>query len=1226
MSLTSPPQPTGGMVAMDKSPSSGGSASSPMPSAMSPSQLRLELEQQLAEKENQLQESRSGIEKNVLVRQISQLQGKLRDTPAPVSPQKSSDSVSSVTSEKLRNLERDLTAYRGNSLSSNIPGLRKEKLLGQRPNGVDQVPSPTSSTYMETGNDTSTSLLPLPPPPTGSTPTKRRSKVPNTDRRNTDIEFATEIGQGLLIEVRKMHALLQEKEEHLRAIEIQKADLERAAEAMAKQLRLKEENEERLKEDTWNLELANQELSVTVSNLQQSLDKSNIEQHKLERQLNRLTYDIEQLKDREEKLAATMDNMKTRHEHDMSVIRRHSAGLQREKTDLEKQIEALNSELAIAKAQSRIARYSHSDLKPSLSAETSDEQNQDAAISVKEGNSPGTTPPPSPKQTPARNQALEVETLKTSLAHAHRMVSNLRSNLHREKQEKFELKKLLADSQEHIEQLQNDPEMWVDARHSRCTVGNVQNSTSTSSRRSRKSKPRTLTRGKPPRVSNRRRTSQGTIDSLPGVDDSVKAVDDHHADFYSLSSSDDESDTQTDVEMEKPRSTPLRKIGSSASLGFTSLSSELSQSQIKSLTGVDAQVNTDPVNVTSIPAIVIYNDDDEDNDDKDKDNDPLTESFRSLGDELHSAFSVHESPDAAAATHTAPSCTSVQDEKAAGDPSPTIPKQPNNSDAITSPNPPPSPSPVLQIYHIPSFDISPLIYSSSERPSSQSPPIGPELSGGSLDSSRHDRSVQCTMTDIITDGSASAIDIATQTDRLDLQDHTIPPLLPPVQITDSPTRDHPSEPIDHENSSPTAALDPYGSKEIGNNSSIVSTPATDEGMTAKPSPACGANDAKESTLHDDIPKHGDNKEDPSSTNDETGKDAPKNSISSPAPDGPRDPSEMISIDEANAMVKAAVAAAVAAAIADMQKTEVQKEAQSTKKEGQNDGYTSDTKRHTCDMSTNLTQPDTCSQRSISPKNSTRGIRGSPSLADLAYRNATKDETAARTRLGTPPPRPESPPPPSLLSKARLARTRSIDSNQSKRDKGKAPATDDTGESSSSDQYGVAYVHPRDIIYPSKPPDAPQPPYQASTTTATDRCSSVTSARSTISRVPETNASYSKAISTVTETMIGGWLWKYTRKPIGQNFSDYRHQRYFWIHPYTRVLYWSTRAPGTTHDEAKAKSAFIQSAVEIADYTPGPPGLPKVSLLIKTHNRAIKVTAPNMASHRIWLELILCRIW
>ncbi|OAD07776.1 hypothetical protein MUCCIDRAFT_135157, partial [Mucor lusitanicus CBS 277.49] len=160
-------------------------------------------------------------------------------------------------------------------------------------------------------------MLPLPPPPTGSTPTKRRSKIPNTDRRNTDIEFATEIGQGLLLEVRKMQALLQEKEEKLRTLENQKADLERAAEAMAKQMRQREENEEKLKEETWNLELAKQELVVSVTDLQTNLSKANAEQNKLAKQVNELRTEIEQLRDREEKLTTTIDNMKQRHEQDM---------------------------------------------------------------------------------------------------------------------------------------------------------------------------------------------------------------------------------------------------------------------------------------------------------------------------------------------------------------------------------------------------------------------------------------------------------------------------------------------------------------------------------------------------------------------------------------------------------------------------------------------------------------------------------------------------------------------------------------------------------------------------------------------------------------------------------------------------------------------------------------------------------------------------------------------
>lgn len=111
--------------------------------------------------------------------------------------------------------------------------------LNNRNSTGDPLPTPTSSTILP---PPSTSSL-LPPPPQSTTPTKRRSKVPNTDRRNNDIEFATEIGQGLLLEVRKMQSLLQEKEEQLRRLETDKAESERLAEVLAKQLKQSQESE-----------------------------------------------------------------------------------------------------------------------------------------------------------------------------------------------------------------------------------------------------------------------------------------------------------------------------------------------------------------------------------------------------------------------------------------------------------------------------------------------------------------------------------------------------------------------------------------------------------------------------------------------------------------------------------------------------------------------------------------------------------------------------------------------------------------------------------------------------------------------------------------------------------------------------------------------------------------------------------------------------------------------
>jgi chromosome segregation ATPase len=241
---------------------------------------------------------------------------------------------------------------------------------------------------------------------------------------------------------------------------------------------------EKLKEETWNLELTKQELTLSVTELQQHLHKATSEQTKLAKQTSDLRSDIEQLRDREEKLTALLESSKQRHEQDMTSLRRHCAGLQREAQQHAKHIDTLTSELAIAKAQSRLGKHQSATASGTINNSNSGSNNganggqlssddSDPSSShdphYRSGSS-SSLPPSSPKQTPVGGsgggrtaQAMEFETLKTSLAHAHRMVSNLRSHLHKEKTEKFEFKKLLAESQETIEQLQNDPQLWVDA-------------------------------------------------------------------------------------------------------------------------------------------------------------------------------------------------------------------------------------------------------------------------------------------------------------------------------------------------------------------------------------------------------------------------------------------------------------------------------------------------------------------------------------------------------------------------------------------------------------------------------------------------------------------------------------------------------------------------------------------------------------------------------------------
>lgn len=51
------------------------------------------------------------------------------------------------------------------------------------------------------------------------------------------------------------------------------------------------------------------------------------------------------------------------------------------------------------------------------------------------------------------------------------------------------------------------------------------------------------------------------------------------------------------------------------------------------------------------------------------------------------------------------------------------------------------------------------------------------------------------------------------------------------------------------------------------------------------------------------------------------------------------------------------------------------------------------------------------------------------------------------------------------------------------------------------------------------------------------------------------------VPAVTRTMMGDWMYKYTRNVVGGGISEKKHRRFFWVHPYTRTLYWSSSKPG-----------------------------------------------------------------
>jgi len=114
----------------------------------------------------------------------------------------------------------------------------------------------------------------------------------------------------------------------------------------------------------------------------------------------------------------------------------------------------------------------------------------------------------------------------------------------------------------------------------------------------------------------------------------------------------------------------------------------------------------------------------------------------------------------------------------------------------------------------------------------------------------------------------------------------------------------------------------------------------------------------------------------------------------------------------------------------------------------------------------------------------------------------------------------------------------------------------------------------------------------------------------------------RMIQAITQTMIGEYLWKYTRKTGSKEMSNTRHRRYFWVHPYTKTLYWSDQDPQTAgRAELKAKSVAIESVRVVSDDNPMPPGLHRKSLEVTTPGRKVKFTASTGQRHETWFNAL-----
>ena len=114
----------------------------------------------------------------------------------------------------------------------------------------------------------------------------------------------------------------------------------------------------------------------------------------------------------------------------------------------------------------------------------------------------------------------------------------------------------------------------------------------------------------------------------------------------------------------------------------------------------------------------------------------------------------------------------------------------------------------------------------------------------------------------------------------------------------------------------------------------------------------------------------------------------------------------------------------------------------------------------------------------------------------------------------------------------------------------------------------------------------------------------------------------RMIQAITQTMIGEFLWKYTRRPVTGELSSSRHRRYFWVHPYTCTLYWSLYEPQASgKSQLKTKSVPIEAVRIVNDANPYPPGLHCQSLEVVSPGRRVRFTATTSQRHDAWFNAL-----
>ncbi|KAF2270124.1 hypothetical protein CC78DRAFT_574241 [Lojkania enalia] len=385
----------------------------------SPAQAKRALQAHLSETTRRLQEaSHLG---NALVQQRKELEEKLKE----VEKQEEDSDIGPELRNRLAELEKEFNEVGRETARVFVPKSRV-------PSGETDTTAGASVYSSEAHHSPSKVSVPS---------RKQRNQQPS---RINDIALATEISTSLLSQLKELQAVLLEKDEALKAANLDRSQLQIEIEGLSQRLRTIDESESRLKDVNWNLE-------TQVRDFEGLTKAATDKEHRLNQNLNliksekaQLEREFEELKQMYAKLNDDNTSKAKQHETELSGLRRNVSMGETERGALQRKVDELASQnQELAKAVAYRMR--------SEDQMTGDETSPSDGAEEGDTITPEHSPPPSPSKATPRHGQLESETLKHSLHHAHRMIQQLKNNIHREKTEKIELKRMLQDARDELE-------------------------------------------------------------------------------------------------------------------------------------------------------------------------------------------------------------------------------------------------------------------------------------------------------------------------------------------------------------------------------------------------------------------------------------------------------------------------------------------------------------------------------------------------------------------------------------------------------------------------------------------------------------------------------------------------------------------------------------------------------------------------------------------------------